>query len=144
MDALLRFLSLTLVKRPKCEGTQGVDAVQHGISLCRCWGRERERDLGRVHQCTQALKPRLKTRSPVRRGRRERERGPGLGTLTPLPWEEVIARERDSLNTHSARGSLSALGGPVAGNLRQQPYRDERNGSRQLPAFKPRRIWLVP
>ena len=58
-DALPGFLSLTLVKRPKCEGTQGVNAVQHGVSLSRCWGREREREAlaERSSARSQALKP---------------------------------------------------------------------------------------
>ena len=53
------------------------------------------------------------------------------------------SRERERLVAHTW-GSLSALGGPVAGWPRQRSYRDERNGSRQFPAFKPCRVWLVP
>ena len=93
--------------------------------------RERGRGLGQALECTHTsaeAKPRSLARSPVRRGR------------------PVRGRWRDSRCTRTRAGvSRSQL--PEAllrGRPRQRPHRDERNGSRQLPAFKPRRVWLVP
>ena len=93
--------------------------------------RERGRGLGQALECTHTsaeAKPRSLARSPVRRGRPVRER-----------W-----RDSRCTRTHSGVSRSQLPEALLRGRPRQRPHRDERNGSRQLPAFKPRRVWLVP
>ena len=100
---------------------------------CARAAREREALAKRSSARTQALKPSL-ARSLAR----------SLAGEARETGEREMERHSRCTRTHAGVSRSQLPEALLRGRPRQRPHRDERNGSRQLPAFKPRRVWLVP